>query len=434
MAKSVQEQLIEIAPILQVLFALGSGLGLIVGSLPEAEFESALGLDAKLYGLDQQTLSYDTYGGFARFVPTLFTAVLRGPLQFFSFFVLLLIAGGVFLIARGSTTGATSGFRKRSEEGPSWPSDKLGWILGTSLVVLAASEVASYPWFEAPRHLKDLAIKVEKWPETGFFSGRVQYQRLYSAFFGVPLHHDTFPPPPDFSIEDTSRASVRHEPSQEDFEYLFSYYNLLAVWTICTLVALVTVTLWASVQNPKKSRWVVSAAIVAVTFAHLLQWTGLAYAYGRLYLPAVVVQRTGNKIALAQAKTPDNQWPFRRPAVLTFVDKERLNIDSNILALSNYWWVRPDRDGDPVLAVSCRGAREEKPERPIYRNEVTFDYRPGLTEFVTVFGGLELESLIKLCSEGETIIDVYDGYGRVFTTSKSALERDVEAARNKPTP
>src|SRR5688572_1168807 len=104
MAKSLQEQLIDIAPFAQVLFAVGSGFVLVAGSLPEAEFEKALG-PATLYG---GKVSYQDFGGFTRFVPTLFTAVLRGPQEVVTFFSLLLAAGAAILLSRNATDSESS--------------------------------------------------------------------------------------------------------------------------------------------------------------------------------------------------------------------------------------------------------------------------------------------------------------------------------------
>ena len=194
MAKSVQEQLIDVAPIMQVLLALGSGLGLLAGSLPETEFDRALGPVPQLPG--DPTIRYDTYGSLSRFVSTLLVAVLADEIRVFILFSLLLILGLAFFIARNKAEHAQksssgidegafrtfAGMRSRRSQTP-----KIAAIgLAIGFLALGSYEIGSYPRFAAPRHLENMAVYVEENTDvelTCYLTGGPYYFRLYGALW-----------------------------------------------------------------------------------------------------------------------------------------------------------------------------------------------------------------------------------------------------------
>lgn len=410
MAKNIQDQLVEIAPIMQVLLALGSGFALIGGALPETEFEGALGLGTQLP--EGVSTAYGDYGGFARFLPRLFTAVLRDPPVLLLVLVLLLVGAGAFLVAREDSTLLTRG------DPPAHPwvdSRTAAWCLAAAFLALVFSQIASYAAFEAPQRLANLGSRLQTPPDfdtTGWIDGMVErrHQRLYAAFFGLPEGEGASIVPPDFS----PRTVLRHTPNQSDFGYLFSYYNGLATWTILTLIVLMTLTLVGSTMgrrsDSRRRRWTIAAAIVAATFLHVVQWTYLAYSYGRLYLPTLVLQRAASEVARSGEPQETGRWPFSRPALLLVEEKERLRIDTELVALRNYWPLRGDEGSDVVLAAGCNRAQRRQTERTWSAGDAEPLYR---FDGVTVFTRIRVHELKDLCDEEseDVMLWLWDGYG-----------------------
>ncbi len=218
-----------------------------------------------------------------------------------------------------------------------------------------------------------------------------------------------FPPPLDVPFEE--RASEDRRPETEDFDYLLDYYNDIAARTIWTLFSLVALTLFSSgmFRQQPKSKLVAAVFVIAVTFLHLLQWTSLASAYGRLYVPSVVFQNVLRTVDLEQnVRLEDEKWPFPGPGL------DRDDALGEPVRLTNYWPIRPEQENSFAVAFRC--FQTSGNSRELRRTHAQARPAPR-GDGVTVFEGVLFSEVIDLCSstetEGTSFLEIYDGYGDV---------------------
>lgn len=455
MAKSIQERLLDVAPLTQLVVVIWSGFTVVAGSLPEAQFEQVMGPSPMLNGLGE--VSYETFGGFRRFAPALFTAVLGGLEYLLISFALALIAGTAWLLSRrdqpangadalsvamSHSLGQAAARRRSSRDA------RIGHVLFAGFMVAIAgffaTELFSYPRFEAPRHLRNITLRAE--PVTTFSSdywkGRSHYYRLYEAFFGSrPGAAASGGERPSAPLR--KGAVAEYSPGDPNPSVALAYFDDLARWTIYTLLGLVAVTTVGSVvmvRFPPWQQWIVTSGIVVLTFLHFLQWTGLAYAYGGLYMPAVVAQReiaksrqlATNADANARRTWSDERWPFRRPTWVSPVDAQLLSstVEDGIVALRHYWRLRPAGRHDMALAWTCASSQTELralPPLEMWTWGSRDDLQPVEIDaggsIVTAFNGLKLGKVLEGCGGNEdTTVFLFDGYSGVVEHPYSTIE------------
>ena len=265
-------------PFVGVLAPLISIVWSTLGKVPATAFESAIGT-RNFWPATPVAADPASVGAF----PTsLFTALLSHPGYF--------TAAGLGLLV-----AVRAGLWWRTTRSDGVPNERPSvWLTGRGFYVACAlfflASTVAYPFLAAPRHLNDLATRLEA--PSAFESGRWwegiemrEFTRLYSQVHGVATHAVRQP----MAAGDVTFPFARPLPDADDFAAVRGYYAALATATLTLLFLLVALGLFATGTNnlrkwaPRKP----SAARVVLVFIlvgafHVMEWGHLAAAHGAL--------------------------------------------------------------------------------------------------------------------------------------------------------
>lgn len=334
------EQLVKMAPITQVGFALlltGSSLAF---DLPKAEFGKAIGsptsfLASAAVANKSTAALFDDFGSNGDFVASLLGAVIFDLTHVVVTMLLLLLVGasGLWLRSR----------RKRPLE------DKAGERLAVGtmflLLFLVTAVALLTPKYTAPSHLDGIAARLashESFRDQSRWLGVVRpeiehFKELYSWLHGVD-------PETPAAVD-----NVRAPPTAAHFQKVKVYYSQLARYTIWSLLVLLALSFLASStlsgsQAGALRRNVLSFLLLLATFVHLFQWFWLAADYGRLRVVANVLEVGASPLVGQIQPVIISQWPFLTPE-LTFGENEEIYIRN--------LWPLDDPAGEFGLAVTA---------------------------------------------------------------------------------